>query len=277
MSVKSSMKGCEDVRVGLRDGLARTSRSTFALTFLGTRGGIDVSSRSHRRHSSLLVTLGRQRLMIDCGADWLHRFEVFRPTAILVTHGHPDHAGGLAEGAPCPVYATRRSWAGMLGRFPLDRRAIVPGEPIRLGGLRIEAFAVRHSIIEPAVGYRISAHGSSFFYVPDVAAIPRRSRALGGVQLYIGDGATFKRSLLRRRGRTMIGHISISEQIRWCGKAQIRCAIFTHCGSQIVRADSSEMQAAIRELGYGDGVNAAIAHDGLRILLRRDGHHRVRK
>ena len=32
--------------------------------------------------------------MIDCGADWLKRLPCVAPTAIVITHAHPDHAFG---------------------------------------------------------------------------------------------------------------------------------------------------------------------------------------
>ena len=94
----------------------------LALTFLGTRGEIEVRSRQHGRHSALLVEHNNVRIMIDCGADWLGRLHAIAPTAILLTHAHPDHAGGLAEGAPCPVYATDKTQR-LLSHFPIrDRR-----------------------------------------------------------------------------------------------------------------------------------------------------------
>src|ERR671930_2576637 len=88
----------------------------FELTFLGTRGEIEVRSRRHRRHSSALVRHGGARIMIDCGADWLGRVRAIAPTAIVLTHAHPDHAAGLAEGAPCPVYATEATF-DLLDRY----------------------------------------------------------------------------------------------------------------------------------------------------------------
>ena len=83
-----------------------TKNQGVELTFLGTRGEIKVHSRRHHRHSALLIEHGDARIMIDCGADWLGRLHGIAPTAIVLTHAHVDHAGGLAQGAPCLVYAT---------------------------------------------------------------------------------------------------------------------------------------------------------------------------
>src|SRR5437870_11375912 len=79
------------------------------LTFLGTRGEIDTRTRRHRMHTSLLVSHGGARAMIDCGLDWLGKFERLHPSAIVLTHAHPDHAWGLKRGAPCPVYAPQKT------------------------------------------------------------------------------------------------------------------------------------------------------------------------
>jgi phosphoribosyl 1,2-cyclic phosphodiesterase len=241
-------------------------RPSTVLTFLGTRGEIDLRTRRHRRHSSLLVQRGRARVMIDCGADWLGRLDRVRPTAIVLTHAHPDHAWGLAEGAPCPVYAAQETW-DLISAYPIrDRRVVRPGRPISIDGLRFEAFSLEHSTRAPAVGYRISDGRRRFFYAPDVVAIRERHEALIGVDLYIGDGATIVRSMVRRRQQALIGHTPIRTQIGWCAKEEVRAAIFTHCGSEIVRGDAREMQRAVRALGAQRGVNARIAHDGLMVV-----------
>jgi metallo-beta-lactamase superfamily protein len=36
--------------------------------------------------------------MVDCGLDWLDQIGSISPTAIVLTHAHPDHAAGLAGG-----------------------------------------------------------------------------------------------------------------------------------------------------------------------------------
>jgi phosphoribosyl 1,2-cyclic phosphodiesterase len=219
--------------------------------------------------TALLVAHRGGRVMIDCGEDWTHRVGRLRPQAILVTHAHPDHAGGLRHGSPCPVYATADAWRAM-ERFAIprrDRRTIEPRRRQRIAGIEFEAFGVVHSIRAPAVGYRIRAGGVDIFYVPDVLAIPERAEALGGVDLYVGDGASIVRPIVRRRGRTRFGHASMRAQLEWCRAEGVTRAVFTHCGSQIVAGDQRRTLARIDQLARANGVEASLAHDGLALRL----------
>lgn len=235
------------------------------LTFLGTRGGIAIRSKLHQRHSALLLEYGGDRLMLDCGADWLPRLQDVGPSAIVLTHGHPDHAHGLRKGVSCPVYATAETWAS-IAHYPVaERHTIRVGRPFVVGGIELEAIWVEHSLRAPAVGFRIALGGASLFYVPDVVFIRNRRRALRGIRLYIGDGARVDRPLLRRRDHRSIGHASIREQLDWCRSASIERAVFTHCGSEIVRADDRFVSARVRRLGQERGVTARIAHDGMKL------------
>ncbi|HSD91519.1 MAG TPA: MBL fold metallo-hydrolase [Methyloceanibacter sp.] len=250
-----------------RPRVASLRRANIELTFLGTRGEIAARSRRHRRHSALLVQRRRARIMIDCGADWLKAVKRVGPTAIVLTHGHGDHAFGLAQGAPCPVYATAETWA-IIARFPIEDLHVVESRlPFAIGGVTFEAFPVQHSLRAPAVGYRVSAGQSIFFYVPDLAAIGEQHEALRGIDLYIGDGATVVRSMVRVRDHALIGHAPITAQLGWCEAEGVARAIFTHCGSGIVNDDARRMAARIRALGEAHGVEASLAHDGLRLSL----------
>jgi len=242
------------------------SRRNLKLTFLGTRGYIDVRTRRHYRHASLLVTHKKTRIMIDCGIDWERKVHDINADAIFITHAHPDHAWGLKKGAPCPVYATRESWE-ILKNYPVEHRLVKPKHKISLGGITLQAFPVVHSIRAPAVGYRITAARKSFFYVPDLIDIVDRHKALHGAKLYIGDGATITRPMVRRKGDKLFGHTTIRAQLGWCQQEEVPRAIFSHCGTQIVGGDGRKLGALIRRLGKERGVDVSVAHDGMEIML----------
>jgi ribonuclease BN (tRNA processing enzyme) len=238
------------------------------LKFLGTRGYIEARTRRHRMHSSLLVSYYHRPVMVDCGEDWLGRLEDVNPGAIVITHAHPDHAWGLAQGSPCPVYATRRSWSSMRDFRIEDRRVIRLREHREIEGITFEAFGVVHSTRAPAVGYRIMTGATVVFYVPDLVYIRDRAPALAGVKLYIGDGASVVRPMVRKPKDVLIGHSAIRTQLTWCKKENIPRAVFTHCGSEIVTGDERKLGAAVRRLAKERGVRAEIAHDGMELIVR---------
>jgi phosphoribosyl 1,2-cyclic phosphodiesterase len=239
----------------------------MTLTFLGTRGEIDARTRRHRMHTSLLVSYHSANVMIDCGLDWLGKLKRVSPAAIVLTHAHPDHAWGLKRGAPCPVYAPEKTWQE-LRYYPIkDGHVIKERTPTKICGITFEGFPVEHSIISPAVGYRVSAGRASIFYAPDLIFIHERTAALKGVQIYIGDGATVTRSFIRKRGKALIGHSPVRTQLTWCQKEGVPCAITTHCGSEIVTGNEREISARIQAMAEERGIEAGIAYDGMKLIL----------
>jgi phosphoribosyl 1,2-cyclic phosphodiesterase len=237
------------------------------LTFLGTRGEIEKRTRRHHMHTSLLVSYRGADVMIDCGLDWLGKFERLHPDAIVLTHAHPDHAWGLKNGAPCPVHAPQKTWETLTRCRIEDRQLIKERTSTKIYGITFEAFPVKHSILAPAVGYRVSARRACIFYGPDLVFIHDRAAALKNVQTYIGDGATVTRSFIRRRSETLIGHSSVRTQLTWCQKEGVPQAIITHCGCEIVTGDERELSAKLCAMGAERGVKVRIAYDGMKLTL----------
>jgi len=243
------------------------------LVFLGTRGYIEPESRRHRLHTATLVVYRGRRVLIDCGETWTGRLGDVRPHAIVLTHAHPDHAFGLEAGVPCPVHATAETWERIAERVrppEARRRRLAPRRARHIEGIRFEAFPVVHSVRAPAVGYRVTAGRVAIFYVPDVVWIHDRAEAFRGIRLYVGDGATLTRNMVRRHRETgeLFGHATIRRQIGWCAEEGVPHMIVTHCGSDIVAGDERRVGARIRRLARERGVTVEIAHDGMERILR---------
>jgi len=241
------------------------------LTFLGTRGYIEPTSPRHRRHTSTMISHRGVKVMIDCGEDWLGRLSDLEPDAIVITHAHPDHALGLKHGSPCAVFAAAAAWE-KINNFPIReefRKLLKPRKVEQIGGIMFEPFPVIHSLLAPTVGYRISAGKSAIFYVPDVFRIVHLAEAFSGIRLYVGDGATIARSLVRREKWTgrLMGHASIETQLGWCRKQGVKKMVVTHCGSAIVRAGEDAVKTKIKELARKYGVKIDVAQDGMELLV----------
>lgn len=237
------------------------------LIFLGTRSYIEPKSARHAMHSALSIAYWGKAVMVGCGKDWLGKLDDLRPQAIVLTHAHPDHAFGLRDGAPCPVWATAETWE-RLEDFPVaDRRFIRPRQPTEIRGITFEAYPVRHSIRAPAVGYRISAGRTTVFYAPDLVYIPERAEAFKGCKLYIGDGATVKESLVRKEGGQLFGHVPVRTQLTWCRKEGESKMLVSHCSSGIVTGEDEALED-IRAFAQERGVKVAVARDGMEVVVR---------
>jgi hypothetical protein len=182
------------------------------------------------------VILG-DRVLIDCGADCLGKLKRLRPRAIVLAHAHPDHAGGLKHGAPCPVYATAETWhrfetiSDPRARDDHPAKASQNWQP-HLRGLFGPALI-------DCPGRWLSHHvrRRCYIYVPDLVSTQERHEVRTGIQLYVGDGSSLIRPMLRRRHGALIGHASVRDQLDWCRDEGVSRAVITHCGSQIVKAD----------------------------------------
>lgn len=133
---------------------------------------------SGSKGNATLVSDGETRVLIDCGFGMreaerrLARFDVHprQLDAILVTHEHGDHIGGvgaLARRHGVPVYLTPGTWrSGRLGDVP-RRHWITPQSRFAIKGLEIDPVTVPHDAHEP-VQFRFHAHGRSLGVLTDL-------------------------------------------------------------------------------------------------------------
>ncbi len=111
--------------------------------------------------NGLVVESGTTRVMLDCGftlAGTRARLEraglcPADIAAVVVTHEHDDHLGGVARFAKrhaIPVYLTRGTAQGLPADFPAVLvRIIDPHTPFAIDGLQVEPFPVPHDAREP--------------------------------------------------------------------------------------------------------------------------------
>lgn len=230
------------------------------LTFLGTKGEIEEYSKDHKYHSSLLLTSQKVRLLIDYGT--LHRYELeeLDPCAILITHAHPDHYIWLKKEVETetPIYLTKETFD--YGEFrPKNCKVIQQDEKFKLPPFEILPYKVLHSIRCPAVGFRIrTSDEKTLLYNPDVVNISDKDRILEGVDCYIGDGSSVKKSLVRRRGDKIFGHTRVTTQINWCKKHNIDKVIFTHLGKEAIEKEE-EFKKEYPEV--------LLAYDGMELIM----------
>ena len=112
--------------------------------------------------NALVVRSGDTVVMLDCGfsvAETTRRLARLglQPddiTAIVVTHEHDDHIGGVARFARrhrVPVWMSHGTWRGLEMMFEDVRINLIEGyAAFSVGSLQIEPFPVPHDAREPA-------------------------------------------------------------------------------------------------------------------------------
>lgn len=198
------------------------------LTFLGTgtSGGVpdllcgcpvclSRDPKNRRLRSSAFLEIERDGrktfLLIDTTPDFRQQVllrGVRRIDAILYTHGHYDHVGGLddirpfnrAQGGAIPAFADPGTVALLRHRYDyffnapqtggglpsIDFREVTG--PFEFDGVRIAPLEVIHGII-PVLGYRIGR----FAYITDASSLPPATlEAIGGLDLLVLNAIRFK-------------------------------------------------------------------------------------
>lgn len=128
-----------------------------------------------RGPTAALVEAEGCRLAIDCGA------EAVACDALLLTHYHPDHAGGVDAFRGAPAYGPPAGWCEAeepgLERWPPPpgTAALAPFVTIAIGPCAVTPLPLNHPI--PAYGWAIAHGGARIAWLTDSYGIPAATLA----------------------------------------------------------------------------------------------------
>ena len=255
------------------------------LTILGCGGSMGIPAigcacavcsspdpRDQRLRTAALLTAGERQILIDPGPDFRQqalRAGLRRLDAILVTHAHADHIGGLddvrplnfAMGTAMPLYAQpdtlrriKRQYAYIFepGPSPSSRPQLelhpIDAAPFAVAAIRITPLPIQHGAWA-IVGFRIGG----LAYITDVSAIPEATFGLlGGLDALV-LGA------LRREPHPL--HFNVEQALAAIARIAPRRAWLTHMGHDLAYERDNALLPP----------NVALAHDGLRIEFDERG------
>lgn len=225
-------------------------------------------SRDKRLRSSALLTLGNGvNILLDCGPDFYHqmlRTDSPHLEAVLLTHIHYDHVGGIDDLRPyCaegdfPIYCSADVERDLRIRLPYCFathlypgvphflfHTLRPFEPVEIGGTEILPLPIMHAQLQ-ILGFKIG----KLAYITDCKFMPEDTiNALTGIDTLVINALRHKEHL---------SHLSLSEALVLIKRIKPRRAYLTHLSHQMGRHEE------VSKL-LPDGVK--VAYDGLKIFI----------
>lgn len=226
------------------------------LTFLGTGTSVGVptigctcrvcsSTDPHdkRLRASVLVESGDTRVLVDCGPDFRQQMlgrEFKKIDAVLLTHEHYDHVGGIDDLRPfctfgeVDVYADGNTVGDLRRRIPycfgeskypgvpkINLNVVEPHRPFSIGSIDVLPIQVMHGKL-PILGYRFG----DLVYITDMKTIRKEEMEyLKGIKILIVNALRFSPE--------HHSHMTVNEAIEFIRMVSPEKTYFTHMGHDI--------------------------------------------
>jgi phosphoribosyl 1,2-cyclic phosphate phosphodiesterase len=227
------------------------------ITFLGTgtSQGVPVigckcdtctspDSRDKRLRTSILIEIGEKKILIDAGPDFrqqLLREDISTLDAILLTHEHKDHTGGLDDvralnyisGKPVEIYAEERvlksvrseySYAFANNPYPgvpeMNLNTIDDKRPFTVGNIEIVPVRALHFRL-PVLGFRIAG----LAYITDANKIaPSEMCKISGCEVLVINAL---------RKEKHLSHFTLAQALEVSLQANAGLTFLTHISHQM--------------------------------------------
>ncbi|MFR1240046.1 MAG: MBL fold metallo-hydrolase [Butyricimonas faecihominis] len=195
-----------------------------------------------RLRSSAMIDIGDKKLIIDAGPDFrtqMLRAGVKDVTALLLTHEHKDHIGGLddirafnwGKNGEVDIYCNQRTkdviskdydyaFAHSVIGVPEMNIHVIDEEPFWIGEIKIEPITVMHYKLS-VTAFRID----NFAYITDANFISEASmKKLEGVEYMVINAL---------RKEVHLSHFTLDQAIDVVKTLHVKQAYITHIGHQM--------------------------------------------